>query len=100
MNALSIPPAAARDPKSVEMFRAWIAEGGLHCSLKVGMYAKDGPEAETVAWGVILADAAQHVADALQAHGAGRRDDLLRAIVKSFADEMQAPTSGRSGEFA
>jgi hypothetical protein len=37
MDALGIPPAALRDGAALELARVWIAERGLHCSLKVGL---------------------------------------------------------------
>lgn len=101
MKPLNVPPAATRDSDSVEMIRVWVAEQGLHCSLRVGMYAADGdPAPETQAWGIILADAAQHVADALQAEGLGKRAALLDQIVRSLEEELNSATSKRSGGFA
>ena len=82
MDALGIPPAALRDTDSLELARVWIAQQGLHCSLKVGLYAGDGVSREMTAWGIILADLAGHVAEAL---------------VESFNDEVAAPSSGRTG---
>ena len=96
MDALVIPPAALRDTDSLELARVWIAEQGLHCSLKVGLYADDGVSRETAAWGVILADLAGHVADALGAEGMGSRADLLDALVESFNDEVTTPSSSRT----
>ena len=97
MDALGIPPAALRDTNALELARVWIAEQGLHCSLKVGLYAGDGVSRETAAWGIILADLAGHVVDALSAEGIGSQADLLDALVESFNDEVAAPSSGRSG---
>ena len=64
MEGLGIPPAALRDIEALELVRVWVAEQGLHCSLRVGLYAGDGVPWETAAWGTILADLAGHVADA------------------------------------
>ena len=100
MDGLSIPPAAIRDEDSVELTRVWIAEQGLHCSMKIGMYAEAGDGTkEVAAWGVILADLAQHVADALSAEGFGSREDLFESLVQTFNDEVSAPTSPRTGQF-
>ena len=99
MKALTIPPAAVRDEDAVEMMRAWIAERGLHCALNVGMYESQGPGVETRAWGIMLADAAQHVADALAASGVGDRDALLDQIIESFSNELDDPSSRRKGQF-
>jgi hypothetical protein len=98
MEARPIPPAATRDTEAVELARVWIAEQGLHCSLKVGMYSADGPTQETSAWGIILADLAGHIADALSADGLGSKAGLLEAIIERFNDEVSSPTSPRSGE--
>lgn len=98
MDALGIPPAAVRDANALELARAWIAEQGLHCSLRGGLYAADGVARETAAWGIILADLAGHVADALSAEGLGSRADLLDALVERFNDEAAEPSSERIGE--
>lgn len=97
MDARAIPPAALRDTSAVELARVWIAEQGLHCSLKFGLYAHDGVDRETSAWGIILADLAGHVADALCAEGMGARGNLLEAIIERFNEEVAAPSSERSG---
>ena len=52
---------------------------------------------ETAAWGIILADLAGHVADALSAQGMGSRANLLDALVESFNDEVAMPSSERTG---
>ncbi|PIC02113.1 DUF5076 domain-containing protein [Caulobacter sp. X] len=96
MDARAIPPAALRDTDAVELARVWIAEQGLHCSLKCGLYAEGGVETETAAWGIILADMAGHIADALSADGLGGEGALLDAIVESFNIEVSTPTSERT----
>jgi hypothetical protein len=97
MDARAIPPAALRDVNAVELARVWIAEQGLHCSLKFGLYAHDGVARETSAWGIILADLAGHVADALSAEGMGAKAVLLDAIAERFNEEVSAPSSERMG---
>jgi hypothetical protein len=98
MKSVALPPAALRDENSVEMLRVWIAEEALHCSLRIGMYAERGMD-EPRAWGVILADAAQHISDALASEELGAREDILHAIQGSFETELAKPTSSRDGEF-
>ena len=95
MGELVIPAAADRDPQAVEVIRAWIAEHGLHCSLNVGRYGDD----ETRAWGILLADAARHVADALSSSGHCGRDVALDQIRASFSRELDKPTSPATGSF-
>lgn len=96
MRELIIPAAAQTDDESWELLRAWVAENGLHCSLKVGVYEAEGiPEEQ--AWGAILADAARHIADALESLGLRDNETTLREIRRSFENELDSPTSKRSG---
>lgn len=53
---------------------------------------------ETQAWGVILADMAGHVADALCAEGIGSRAPLYDATIGSFDVEATMPTAQRAGD--
>lgn len=96
---LPIPGAAIRDPDSVEMFRAWIAEHGLHCSIKVGMYEEQGMD-EARAWGILLSDVIRHVGDAMhQKHGKNPAQ-VAADIKRSLLTELGEPTSDTSGSFA
>ena len=98
---LSPPAAALRDPKAINMASIWIAERGLHCSLKVGVYATHPTMAETRAWGTILADMARNVADSLIADAAvqGSRDDVINSIWNAFHDELSKPAQATAGGF-
>ena len=100
LNQRAIPDAALRDGNAVEMLRVWIAEQGLHCSLKVGMYRESTNVPEEKAWGKILADAARHIANALHEGYGADAAESLRAIRESFAHELDAPTSQLRGDFA
>ena len=100
MQACTIPPAALRDEHAVELIRVWIAEQGLHCSMKIGLYAVDGPEQEITAWGIILADLTQHIANALSANGFGARADLHEQIVEAFNKEAASPSTEAEGGWA
>lgn len=96
MKELTIPPAAQTDDDSWELLRAWVADRGLHCSLKVGVYEAEGiPEEQ--AWGTILADAARHIADALSSLGLRDSGTALSEIRRNFEAELDKPTSKRSG---
>ena len=97
MKPLVIPPAAQRDENSIQMLSAWVAEKGLHCSLNIGMWQERD---EARAWGVLLADAIRHVANALQesyGHPVPVTIDLLLATLH---DELDAPTSETTGGFS
>lgn len=99
MNERPIPPAALQDPNAVEMLRVWVAAGQLHCALKVGMYRDGMGIDEEAAWGTILADAARHIARALQRDGHVSETESLAKLVSHFNDELAAPSSELRGGF-
>jgi len=92
---LLIPPKALSDPKSREMLRGWVAHEGLHCSLNVGTWG----DRESMAWGILLSDAARHVADALFKEKGTKQSETLREIRTAFNNELDGPTSETEGEF-
>lgn len=100
-NDLVIPDAARRDASATEVARVWIAEKGLHCSLRIGMYAKHPSIREEAAWGMMLADMARHVADALVKSGTSYDRDLaLAKIQQAFEEELARPTTATTGGFS
>jgi Domain of unknown function (DUF5076) len=99
MNERPIPEAALTDANSVEMLRVWIAAKGIHCSLKIGMYRESTKIPEERAWGQILADAAQHVLDALEREFAIDRKECSAALRESFLKEFDKPTTSAKGSF-
>jgi Domain of unknown function (DUF5076) len=90
---LLVPPGAASRKDSREILRAWRVGDGLHCSL-----APDAWE-EPAAWGLALADIAQHVATALQETTGVSPEDTLDAIRYMFNAELLGPTGKPSGGF-
>lgn len=100
LNQRPIPEAALHDDDAVEMLRVWIAEHGLHCSMKVGMYRETMDIPEEKAWGTILADVARHVANALEAGYSANATESLQKIRDSFNKELGHPTSDAKGDFA
>jgi hypothetical protein len=99
LNQRPIPEAALRDKDAVEMLRVWIAEGKLHCSIKVGMYLETMKIPEETAWGTILADVARHVANALQDGYGVDKETAFQKIRESFESETEAPSSPATGAF-
>lgn len=92
-NQLTIPPAAADDPKAFELVRAWVAGGDLHVSLQMGGW--DDP----TAWGVVLADLMRHVARfyAEQKHlqPEGTIERIRDAMDGELDGEEESPEGGR-----
>lgn len=89
-----IPEAAQRDPDAVEILRLWIAEHGVHCSMKVGTAQEAFNVPESAAWGRILAELARYVASAMQAGYGSSPAETLKAIQASFEKEMEQPAPG------
>lgn len=77
------------------MASIWIAEGGLHCSIRIGVYEGRPDVEETKAWGTILADLARNIADALMQDGTaqGPREDVVNRIWSAFHEELSKPAS-------
>lgn len=96
-NSLPIPDAATRDPKAANIASLWIAEGNLHCNINVGMFEGHPNVTETQAWGMILADFARTVAQALVADGSVQesREDTINRIWTAFHEDMSNPATGR-----
>ncbi|HVP43381.1 MAG TPA: DUF5076 domain-containing protein [Terriglobales bacterium] len=92
---LSIPPHVFTDPKSREMLRAWVANEGLHCTLNVGTWG----DREAIGWGILLSDAARHIADAVYKERGVDRQVTLQEIRRCFNEELAEPSSPTEGEF-
>ncbi len=90
---LPVPVAAQRDPHAVNMASLWIAGGGLHCSIKLGVFQGRADVDEPQAWGTILADLVRTVADALISDGSakGSKEEVVHRIWSSFHEELSKP---------
>jgi hypothetical protein len=91
---LPIPPDAHTAKQAVEIFRAWIIDGPLQCSLFPTVW-KDDPST----WGMLLADAASHIANALQEECGLDRETILQSIKLAFVSELENATDEREGAF-
>lgn len=98
MKELVIPPPARRDPKSVEMVRAWIAEQGLHCTVNIGLWG-DNEQDEASSWGILLSDVIRHVSNAVEEQYGQPAPAAVRAIIRAMAKELKLPTSEANGYF-
>jgi hypothetical protein len=90
---LAIPPGAAASATSVEILRAWQVNDSLHVSLKPDAWK------EPNAWGLVLADIARHVADALRLTSGLNVDETLDEIRYMFNAELLNPTDEPTGGF-
>ena len=97
---LVIPPTAVADPKTVEMIRVWIADGGLHCALNIGHWtAQSADIEETTAWGILLSEVIRHVANAAEEQTGADPTATTKAIFRSLRKELGVPTADASGGF-
>lgn len=73
------------------MIRAWIAHNTLHVSLLLGMW-QDAPQLEIderEAWGELLADLIQHVANGLQQSHCFAADETIAIIRLSLLSHLE-----------
>jgi hypothetical protein len=85
-NQLAIPDVAARDPRSFEILRVWIADDNQQISLRAGVWE------DPAAWGLMLADLARHIVNTYQPAAAQDREQILNRIKLGFEVELQSPT--------
>ena len=98
--SLPIPGPAKRDSKSVEMVRAWIAEGDLLVMLNIGFWENASSQIdEREAWGMLMADMARHIANAHETEYGRDPRETLKVICEAFEHEIMKPTSTHSGKF-
>src|SRR5450432_3392799 len=91
---LAIPAAARQDARSFELLRVWVANEDQHVSLRAGAWKEPTP------WGVVLADLAGHIANALAQTEGISREEALDQIEAAFLDELEGPTGETTGEIA
>ena len=92
-NQLPIPPDAISDTESVEIVRAWVVNGGLQCSLKIGIWE------DIRCWGILLADIAKYVADAREKEGGFDTDETIALIREMFNNEIDNATCESEGDY-
>ena len=88
---LGIPNAALRDEKSYEVARVWVAEKAQHVSLLIGTWH------DPVAWGIVLADLARHVANGYEQDQGLNRSETLQRIRSAMNAELDSPTDDPTG---
>lgn len=96
---LPVPPAAQADARAVEMLRAWIAGGGLHCVLNVGHWDGRPGIDEDVAWGKMLADVVRHLANARRHERGIEPGATVLRVFKALEAELGEPTTRHRGRF-
>ena len=86
INELQIPEPAKRDPNSFELLRVWVANKSQHVSLRVGTWE------DPAAWGIMLNDLMQHIANAYHQDQGFDRIQTLKRIKAGLEAELSFPT--------
>ena len=91
---LAVPAEVESDLKAKEVLRAWVANGGLVCSLR--------PETwnDASSWGIVLADVARHIANAVKYLNGDDPVVTASRIRAVFNSELADPTDKPTGGFA
>ena len=101
MRELPIPSGTQGDEDAREMIRVWLAHENLHVSLHLGMW-EDAEECdidERDAWGELLADTIQHIANGLnQSHGWDKEKTIVR-ITNSLLKNTKCPSGVITGGY-
>lgn len=101
MRELPIPPENDGDENATEMARVWLGIGTCNVSLLLGMYedAEDCEVDELWAWGNILSDIAQHIANGLkQSHGWDETETMAKLRVH-FNAAIKERVPGLQGQY-
>jgi hypothetical protein len=101
MRELQIPDGVVGDDDATEMVRLWLAHGRPHVTLLLGMYedAEDSDVDELWAWGNLLSDIAQHVANGLEESHGWDFTTSTRKLVQHFAAAMVVRAPGLEGGY-
>ena len=91
---LSIPPDAENATQAIEVIRGWIIDDGLQCSLFSTVWAKTPG-----AWGILLADAARHAANAIAEDSGASSAEIFAKIRNSLESELREPSDEHQGHF-
>jgi hypothetical protein len=78
---------------AVELLRAWVIDGNLHCQLNIGPADEDA----AIVFAILLSDVARHVADALQKTQGVPADETLAKLRQHFNAELSSPSSDAKG---
>jgi hypothetical protein len=101
MRELRIPDGVEGDDDATEMVRFWLAHDKPHVSLLLGMYedAEDCEVDELFAWGNILSDIAQHVANGMEKSHGWDFAESVKKIAAYFYQAMAERAPGLEGEY-
>ena len=91
---LVYPHDAEKAMQAIEIFRAWIIDEGFQCSLMPGVFGS-----QPGMWGLVFADAIQHVSNAISQETGTPKEEILQEIVRLLNAELSNPTDTAKGDF-
>lgn len=89
---LELPDGVVGADEAVEVLRAWVADGALHVIFDPETFRDDVSE-----WGRLLADVAQHVANAVEMDGQMNRAEAISLIQDAFELNMHTSDANLAG---
>lgn len=98
MNELKIPPVAVQDKDSIELIRAFVADGAQWTSINPHLF-RDREFQEEKAWGVFLADTIKHLANAISESSNVDEYAVMVDIVEALNNELDSPSPGVQGGY-
>jgi len=101
MRELDIFPDVRKDPNATEMIRFFLANDEPHVSLLLGMYedAEDCNVDELWAWGHILSDIVQHIANGFEQSHGWKYDETVTELMKNVNEVVAERNPGLEGSF-
>jgi len=86
MRELQKPDGIESDPNSTELIRFWLANNEPNLTLLLGMW-EDADESEVdelYAWGNVLSDIAQHIANGMEQSHGWKYEETMKILIKHF----------------
>jgi Domain of unknown function (DUF5076) len=90
---LDIPDGVASAGQSVEVLRAWIADGSLMVSLNADAFGD-----RVADWGRLLSEIGHHIAKAAELNGHMPYDEGLQALQQGFGQHLSTGQPAMSGK--
>lgn len=98
MKELEVPEAVDKDEHSVELIRAFVANGAQWTSINPYLF-RDREFSEEKAWGMFLADTVRHLARAISEHSSADEYDIQTDISEALITELENYTTDITGGF-
>ena len=101
MRELQPPTEIEGDDNATEMIRVWLAHDDLNVSLLLGMWedAEDCEIDERDAWGELLADTIQHIANGLNKSHGWNKEQTIARITNSLIKNTKSPRGVVTGDY-